>query len=127
MMSVQDYKPMSTAPLDGTVIMVLAGSRKPRTAYWDYKDKAWHFWHAPKDDCYPDYWTSIPAEPPSDYLPELKTLEDEEAHERELAHGVLIDKLLEEGKDSPPAPAKKKAEPAKVENKIAPVKVTIKK
>jgi hypothetical protein len=126
-MSVQDYKPIDTAPMDGTVVLVLAGSRKPRAAYWDYKDTSWKFWHAPKEDCYPSYWTAIPADPPSDYLPQLKTLEDEESYEREVNHGVLMDKLIEEGKDSPVEAPKKKPEPAKETPKAAPAKVAAKK
>jgi hypothetical protein len=112
-MGVQDYKPMEKAPMDGTVVLVLAGSRKPRAAYWDYKAEGWKFWHAPKEDCYPAYWTDLPADPPSDFLPELKTMEDEESHSRELHHGVLMDEVMEAGK-APPESAKVKKE-AKVE------------
>lgn len=119
-MGVQDYKPMSTAPLDGTVILVLAGSRKPRTAYWDYKDNSWHYWHAPKETCLPSYWTAIPADPPSDYLPALKTLEDEEMFIREVEHGVLMDKIKEDGKDAPlSAKDRAKSVPSPEENVAA--------
>lgn len=85
-MGVQNYASMQSAPYDGSVVLVLAGSRKPRSAYWDSKDQAWKFWHSAKEDCVPDYWTDLPAEPPSDYLPELKTIEDEEKHLKAVAH-----------------------------------------
>lgn len=118
-MSVQDYKPMNTAPLDGTVVLVLAGSRKPRAAYWDSKDNKWCYWHAVKEPCYPVYWTPLPADPPSDYMPEIKTLEDEETFQKEVAHGLAMDKIVEAGisKAAAPPKAKAKTESVKAEAK----------
>ena len=113
-MSVQDYKPMEKAPLDGTVVLVLAGSRKPRAAYWDSKDSKWCYWHATKEPCNPAYWTALPADPPSDYMPEIKTLEDEEIFNREIAHGLAMEEIKEAGISK--APAEKPKGKTKAEN-----------
>jgi hypothetical protein len=102
-MPVQDYKPMDSAPMDGTVVLVLADSREPRAAYYEtgdypeHKGEArWRFWHD-DEPCYPAYWTAVPADPPSDYLPQLKSLEDELTYRNEVRHGLEQDKLYNRG------------------------------
>lgn len=79
----QDYKRMDVAPMDGTIVLVLAQSRVPRAAYYDATGK-WMFVHS-DDPCYPDYWTAIPAQPYSDYLPPQKAAEDKLAVDAEIA------------------------------------------
>jgi hypothetical protein len=60
------YKRMDTAPLDGTIVMGLCGRKYPDAIF--YSSAAWHFWDRPATwPCFPDYWTPLPGDAPSDY------------------------------------------------------------
>lgn len=92
-MGVQDYRHMDSAPRDGSVIMVLAGSKHPVPAYWDME--GWRLWHSGKY-CEPDYWTELPGSPPSDY------------HQDEQPHTVVKPKKVAEPEPEPVKPTVKK-------------------
>lgn len=76
-----EYKKMDSAPMDGSVVMVLCGAKWPVAAYWHSKgmksvqDGHWRTAITDKEITPgPQWWTSLPAQAPTDYLQSLEHL-----------------------------------------------------
>lgn len=65
-LSCGQYKTMDSAPVDGTVVLVLTESKHPFAAYYDVGAGEWRYWQF-DNDCYPQYWAELPAEVPAGF------------------------------------------------------------
>lgn len=137
-----DYKRMDTAPVDGSVVMVLCGAKWPVAAYWwargekSVSDGEWRTAITNKAIVPPPvYWCPLPAQAPTDYLQSLEHLpfvmqggvwpdrysDEAQAEMLEKMEAETVGALTDKPMDSPGVPLPEEPVPTRVPNESAKV------